>query len=265
MSSGKSTTARVSAEVVTLPAPGIGAPGGSRISLMLLDEHPLAVAGVVAIIRAQPGFRILAASAEVEEAVLRVQKVRPEIVLLNLREGDCCLALAGAVHGAVPDTRVIVMGVEPRHEDVQSLVRARVSGFIMADESFDQLLRTIHLVAQGVQVLPQALTGPLFRQLNPHGARKRPRLALDFGRLTGREREVAALIVRGVTNRQIADRLSIALHTVKSHVHRVLSKLAIRNRIEMAGFYLDMQALTAGVLPLPGLSGPSGLAPVPLV
>lgn len=264
MSPGKSTTARVSAEVVTLPAPEIGAQGRSRVSLMLLDEHPLAVAGVVAIIRAQPGFSILAASAEVEEAVWRVQDVRPEVLLLNLREGPCCLALAGAVHGAVPDTRVIVMGVEPLHEDVQSLVRARVSGFIMADESFDQLLRTIHLVAQGVQVLPQALTGPLFRQLNPHGA-KRPRNAVDFGRLTGREREVAALIVRGVTNQQIADRLSIALHTVKSHVHRVLSKLAIRNRIEMAEFCLDVQALTAGGLPLPGFASPSGLAPVPLV
>ena len=255
------TLGKLSAEVVTLLVPETSH-GKSRISLMLLDEHPLAVAGVVALIRTQPGFEILATSADVEEAVLRIQRVGPDIVLLNLREGNACLALAGAVHGAAPETRVIVMGLEPRHQDVASLVRARVSGFLMVDASFEQVLDTIHAVARGIQVLPPGLIRPLFRQLNPHG--KQPRRALDFRRLTGREREVAALVVRGISNRQIGIQLQIALHTVKSHVHRVLSKLAIRNRMEMASFFQEGQPPVLDGVPVPALSGPLGLDLIPL-
>ena len=151
--------------------------------MVLIDDNPSARQGIVARIRAQPSFRVLAASADVEEAVQKVRDTRPDIVLLNLRrEGGDSLTLAGALHREVPESRVIIMGLEPPQEDVASLVRAGVSGFVMADASFDTYLGTIHSVAQGIQILPLELTGSLFGQLKGNGGRRRPKRRVSLKR-----------------------------------------------------------------------------------
>lgn len=242
---------KVSAEAVSLSdLHGRAAKSDKEsILLMLLDEHPPGEAGVVALIRAQPGYRIVASSAELGEAVHAVQEIHPDIVLLNFRPGSACLTLAGALHGEVPSSRVMVIGVESEDQNIPDLVRARVSGFVMADASYEQLLHAIHNVAQGVQVLPPALTRSLFRYLNPHGG-PRPQRPLDLRRLTGRERQVAALLVRGVSNRQISVKLRITLQTVKVHVHKILVKLAMKSRVEVASFLQEAETLAAAGLDL---------------
>lgn len=180
---------------------------------------------------------MLAASAEIEEVLRQVRKTRPDLVLLNLqRVGEDSLKVAGALHGESPESRVIVMGMKRFHEDIEGFVRAGVSGFIMADASSDRFLTTIRSIACGNQVLPLELTGSLFGQLNGHGVLPHPERPRDRKALTSRERAVTALIVQGLSNKAIAARLSIALHTVKSHVHNVLSKLAVNSRLEVAAF-----------------------------
>jgi len=207
------------------------------ISLVLIEDNPSARKGVVARIRAQPGFRVLATSAELEVALRKVRETKPDLVLLNLGwEGDGSLMLAGALHGVVPESRVIMMGLDRLYADVASFVRAGVSGFIMADASFDRFLSTIHSVARGIQVLPLELTGSLFGQLNGYSVRRRPRRTPGGKRPANRERAVTELIVQGESNRAIAARLGIALHTAKRHVHQVLSKLTVNSRLEVAAF-----------------------------
>jgi DNA-binding NarL/FixJ family response regulator len=143
--------------------------------LVLIDDNPSAPEGVVSRIRAQPGFHVLAASAEIDEALRQVREARPELVLLNLRQkGSARLALAAALHGAAPESRLILMGLEPLHEDVASCVRAGASAFIMADATFDTVLGTLRSVVQGNQVLPPELARCLFGQLTGHGAWSRP-------------------------------------------------------------------------------------------
>ena len=155
--------------------------------MVLVDDNRLADEGVVALIRAQPGFHQIAASAEIKETLRKVRETRPDVVLLNLRRtGGASLTLANALHADVPESRVIIMGPEPLHEDLASLVRAGVSGFIMADASFDTFLSTTHLVAQGTQVLPLDLTRLLFRQLKGPGLRRRPKRTRSVKRLTNR-------------------------------------------------------------------------------
>ena len=162
------------------------------ISLVLIDDNRSSREGVVAIIREQPGFHVLAASTDIEGALRAVRETRPDVVLLDLGQEDVDrVTLAGALHGDVPESRVIIMGLEPAPVDVASLVRAGVSGFIMAGASFDRFLRTIHSVARGIQVLPPELTRPLFRQLKWHGVRERPKRTLGVKRRADRERRVA--------------------------------------------------------------------------
>jgi two-component system, NarL family, nitrate/nitrite response regulator NarL len=209
----------------------------TRISIVLVGETPALLTGIVTRIRAQPDFHILADCAEAEEALRLVREGRPDLVLLNLnQEGDDSLTLAGAMHGEAPASRVIMMGLQNGQKDVSSFLRAGVSGFIMASASFESFLTTIHSVSRGDTVLPSELTAALFAQLKRHSVQGRPPRVLDVGRLTKREREVADLIAQGCSNKEIAADLNIAFHTVKSHVHNVLSKLAVNSRLEVAAF-----------------------------
>ena len=205
------------------------------IPVILIHDHSLVGEGVVGAVRAQPGFRVLAPSAEISEALRLIRWSRPEVVLLNLpRAGPVSMALAGALHGEVPAAQVVVMGLEPMHEDVASLIRAGVSGFIMADTTFEGFNGALASVAGGIRVLPAELTHSLFAQLVAGIARGRRAWTSGAIGLSGRERAVTQLIAQGMGKKEIAARLQIALHVVSRHVHGVLSKLAATSRLEVA-------------------------------
>jgi DNA-binding NarL/FixJ family response regulator len=137
--------------------------GPDPISLVLIDDNRLLREGIAALIHTQPGFRVLAASADVDEALQQVREARPDVVLLDFGlEDHDSLSLTAMVHGEVPTARVIVMGLLPLQEDVANYVRAGASGFIMKDASFDDFFATIRAVAGGAEILPPALTNTLF-------------------------------------------------------------------------------------------------------
>jgi DNA-binding NarL/FixJ family response regulator len=136
------------------------------LTIVLVDDNPLAREGVVGLIRAERGFRVLTSSAKIEVVTRAVHRIRPDLVLLNLaRDGRERLALAGMLHAAEPKFPMIMMGLASRREDVEGLVRAGVAGFIMATASSERILSTILLVASGIRVLPPDLAHVLFVQL----------------------------------------------------------------------------------------------------
>jgi DNA-binding NarL/FixJ family response regulator len=212
-------------------------PVKAPIALVLIDDNRLLREGLAAMIHAQPGFKVLAASADVDEALRKVREAKPDVVLLDFGlEDHDSLTLTATVHGEVPAARVIVMGLLPLQEDVANYVRAGASGFIMKDASFEEFFATIRAVASGLQVLPLALTSSLFTQIALNAVTKPRSRIMEGVRLTNRERQVIDLLGEGLSNKEIATRLHIAVHTVKSHVHNVLEKLALRSRLEVAAF-----------------------------
>jgi DNA-binding NarL/FixJ family response regulator len=213
------------------------------ISLVLIDDNRLLREGLTRLIREQPGFTILAASADIDEALQKVRDAKPSVVLLDFSlENDDSLRVTATVHREVPAAKVIVMGLLPLQEDVADFVTAGASGFIMKDATFDEFLSTIRRVAAGEQVLPTQLTGSLFSQIARIAVRRgKPRELESIG-LTQRERQVVDLISEGLSNKEIAARLHIAIHTVKSHVHNVLEKLALHTRLEVAAFTRGLSA-----------------------
>jgi len=136
------------------------------ISLVLIDDNRLLREGLTRLIREQPGFTILAASADIDEALQKVRDAEPSVVLLDFSlENDDSLRVTATVHKEVPAAKVIVMGLLPLQEDVADFVTAGASGFIMKDATFDEFISTIRRVAAGEQVLPTQLTGSLFSQI----------------------------------------------------------------------------------------------------
>ena len=212
-------------------------PEPAPISLVLIDDNRLLREGLAAMIHGQPGFKVLAAAADAAEALQKVREARPDVVLVDFGlEDHDSLNLTATVHAEIPAARLIVMGLLPLQEDVANYVRAGASGFIMKDASFEEFFATIRAVAGGAEVLPKALTTSLFTQIALNASRGSKARILESVRLTNRERQVIDLLGEGLSNKEIATRLHIAVHTVKSHVHNVLEKLALHSRLEVAAF-----------------------------
>jgi two-component system NarL family response regulator len=126
------------------------------------------------------------------------------------------------------------MDLLPVQEDIVEFVNAGVSGFLMKDASLEELISTIRAVADGENVLPSEMTSSLFSQIMKEAVEREPDAALEAVRMTPRETEVVDLIAEGLSNKEIADRLEIAAHTVKSHVRNIMEKLALRTRLQIA-------------------------------
>jgi len=207
------------------------------VSLALIDDNRLLRDGLAGLLQRQPGFKVLAAAADVDDGFEKVRASTPDVVLVDheLTTGDT-LSLTARVHREVPNARVIVMGFSPLRVEVADYVLAGASGFILKGASFEELSTTIRAVASGADVLPEALTNGLFSQMTrpTSPAHEAPRLKPVH--LTPRECQVVELLEAGRSNKEIAIRMQVAVHTVKSHVHSVLEKLGLRSRLEVVAF-----------------------------
>jgi DNA-binding NarL/FixJ family response regulator len=214
---------------VDLPAP---------ISIILVEDNRLLREGLVAMVSRQEDLRIVAALGDRENVLQRVQQLKPRIVLLDLGlRNHNSLRLVEAITKEHPSVKVIVMDLLPAEADVIDFVKAGAAGFLLKDATFEEFLKTLRLVADGVSVLPPPLTDLLFSQIVNHVARRDKALLSSAVMLTKREREIIRLIADGLSNKEIADQLNVATFTVKSHVHNVLEKLALRSRVQIASYY----------------------------
>ena len=127
------------------------------------------------------------------------------------------------------------MDLVPLQADVFEFVQAGVSGFTLKDINVTEFLRTIRIVFKGAQVLPPHLTGSLFSQIVEYAVNgSKPTVLEESVRMTKRERQVIQLIADGSTNKEIAQKLHLSTHTVKSHVHNILEKLSLSTRVQIA-------------------------------
>ncbi len=205
-----------------------------RIPLLLIEDNRLLREGITAMVSKQPDLKIVAASENFENVLAKAQKLKPRVVLLDicLRDQNS-LSVAKMVKKELPEAKVIVMGLILPRADVLQFVKAGASGFVQKEASFDDFLKTIRTIAGGTKVLPPTLTGSLFSQIVEDAARN-GKVQLNDVRITKREREIIDLISEGLSNKEMAQKLHLAIHTVKSHVHSVLEKLALHTRLQVA-------------------------------
>ena len=205
------------------------------ISVALIEDNRLVREGITALLSQLPDLKVVAGASSADTAVFR--EAKPQVVLLDLglQSGDS-LRLAVQVKVDFPDSKVIVMDLLPVHEDIMDFVNAGVSGFIMKDATVDDLVSTIRSVAGGAHVLPPQMTSSLFSQIAKDAVAKGRPEVLDSVRMTPREREVINLIAEGLGNKEIAARINVATHTVKSHVRNIMEKLTLHTRLQIAAY-----------------------------
>lgn len=211
--------------------------GTSReISLLIIAHNPLLRDGIAGLLNEQSDITATAVDPEWAAAQSAVVETKPQLILLDSCLGaSYCRQLREVTEGLRPTPRVIVMDLLGP-EEVVEFVESGCSGLILKNTTTEHFLATIRSVSRGDSVLPTSLTETIFSYVARRATTRGSDSLREAVTLTQREHEVMGLIVEGLSNKAIAERLHIAVHTVKSHVHVILEKLALRTRLEIAAF-----------------------------
>jgi DNA-binding NarL/FixJ family response regulator len=204
------------------------------IRVAIADDHALVRAGFRALIDAEPGLDVVGEAADGAEAIELARTAQPDVVLMDIRmPGTDGVAATGQITShetAGPPTRVLILTTFDLDEYVYAALRAGASGFLLKDTPPAELLAAIRIIAAGDALLAPSVTRKLIREFARQSPAS-PRPSLDV--LTDREQDVLALVARGLSNAEIATELFITLATVKTHVSRLLTKLAARDRAQL--------------------------------
>jgi RNA polymerase sigma factor (sigma-70 family) len=210
------------------------------IRVLIVDDQPLIRAGLRGILELESDLEVVGEAASGRQAVRQVRDRAVDVVLMDIRmpEMDGIAATAEiCADPALADVRVLVLTTFETDEHVISALRVGASGFLGKGAQPEAVVEAIRLVARGGALLSPAATRSLIervlRESRPGQAQNQEGLRVIIDGLTEREREILVLVGEGLSNDQIADRLAISRHTVKTHVNRAMTKVGAHDRAQL--------------------------------
>lgn len=204
------------------------------IRVVVADDQQLIRAGFAALLESEPDIEVVGQAATGREAVEQVTQQRPDVVLMDIRmpEGDGLWATEQIVRDPLlAQTHIVIVTTFELDEYVAHAIRAGASGFLVKDTEPAELIRAVRVVAAGDGLLSPGVTRRLLERMAV-GLRQSPDTT-GIAVLTEREREVLGLVGAGLTNAEIGTRLFVSPLTAKTHVSRIMSKLAARDRVQL--------------------------------
>jgi DNA-binding NarL/FixJ family response regulator len=204
------------------------------LRVILADDQMLVRAGFAALLDAEDDIEVAGEAADGREAVRLAQRVKPDVVLMDIRmpglDGIEATRRISAEPG-LSGTHVVILTTFDLDEYVFEGLRAGAAGFLVKDTEPSELIRAVRVVAGGEALMSPKITLRLIREYASHSrsVRRVPGLA----DLTAREREVVTLIAAGLSNEEIAVRLYVSVSTAKTHATRAMTKLGARDRAQL--------------------------------
>ena len=206
------------------------------IRVVLVDDQALFRAGIRMLVASQPDLDVVGEAGDGQEAIDLVRKTRPDVVLMDIRMPVMDGLTATAEILAQPEPpRVVMLTTFDLDEAAARAIRQGASGFLLKDADPEFLLAAIRTVHSGSSVIAASATRDLFE----HFAEAPKPVPPQYGDLTDREREIFALAARGLSNSEIAAREYLSEATVKTHISRILTKLALRDRVQLVVFAFE--------------------------
>ncbi|MEU2093911.1 response regulator [Streptomyces globisporus] len=216
------------------------------IRVLVADDQAVVRTAFSGLLNTQDDIEVVGEAEDGEQAVLGAAELRPDVALLDIRMPrlggiDAAREIVAASNGATKALMLTTFGLD---EYVYDALTAGASGFLLKDATFPELLHAVRVVAGGHALLAPEITGRLITEFARQRVSAPPKRSIDG--LTAREAEVLVLIARGLSNADIADRLTITDHTVKTHINRLFAKMGLRDRAQAVILAYELGLVVAG-------------------
>ena len=209
------------------------------IRVMVVDDHPMWREGVARDLT-EAGFEVVATAANGTEALNRAPAARPSVVLLDLQiPAPNGVEVTASLVASDPAVRVLILSASGEQADVLEAVKAGATGYLVKSASRDELLAAVRRVAAGDTVFTPGLAGLVLGEYRRLSDAPASTSGPDAPRLTERETEVLRLVAKGLSYKQIADRLYLSHRTVQNHVQNTLRKLQLHNRVQLVRYAIE--------------------------
>jgi DNA-binding NarL/FixJ family response regulator len=206
----------------------------NRIRIVCVDDHPIVREGLVGVLALQPDMELVGQSASGKEAVDLYRRLRPDLLVLDLRLGDISgFEVMQQIFSGFPDAKILVLTSLEGDADIERALALGARGYVVKGTDREELIRAVRGVHAGKKHIPAEVAQKLVEHLASE-------------KLSVRELEVLALVARGKSNKEIGLALAIAEDTVKMHMKNLLGKLGVTDRTEAV-----TTALRRGIIHLP--------------
>jgi DNA-binding NarL/FixJ family response regulator len=214
--------------------------------VLIADDQALVRAGLRKLLESEPGIEVVGEAADGRDAVDQARRLRPTLVLMDIRmprlDGIEATRRLASDRDGVPVLILTTFGLD---DYVYEALRAGASGFMLKDAPPEELLAAVEIIARGDALLTPTITRSVIEEF----VRRSPAPTASptaLSELTDREREVLALLARGLSNDEIAERLVVSIGTVKTHVAHILQKLSLRGRVQAVILAYEFGVVTPG-------------------
>ena len=213
-----------------------------RISVLVCDDHTLFREGIKAILESEPRIEVVGEAEDGREAVAKVQRLHPDVVLMDIAMPDLSgFEATGRVLRVSPKTKVLILTMYEEEEVITRCLKAGAAGYVLKDAPRSDLIHALDVVKRGGQYLSSRALKKVVKQ-HVHSAR-RSSDATGYERLSSREREVLKLLADGLALKEIARRLVLSVKTVDAHKTNMMRKLDLHDRSEVIKYAIQRKLI----------------------
>jgi len=210
-----------------------------KTTVLLVDDHALFREGLAALLSTQDGIEIVGEAASGEEALEKARELLPDVILMDiLMPGMGGLGATRKIKEEMPHTRVVILTVSEEEEDLFEAIKAGAEGYLLKTVKSRDLIDMLLGVLRGEVALSRVIARKLWEEFAEQAKKQEAPSLLPPPNLTRREMEVLRFLSEGFSDKAIASRLGISQRTVKNHVHNILAKLQLQNRVQAAAYAL---------------------------
>jgi DNA-binding NarL/FixJ family response regulator len=211
------------------------------IHIFIVDDNRLLREGLVSMLAEQEDLVVVGSGASGRKALEQIKDLRPEVALIDIGMPDKDgIEVTQALHQDIPEVKVIILGMPDLTEEIMACIEAGAVGYVLKEASFDYLVETIRSAQRGESFCSPRMAASLFSRVAELAGEQIPQSSV---KLTPREVEIINQVAEGLSNKEIAQRLSIEVQTVKNHIHNILDKLQLHNRLEAVQYAREKNLL----------------------
>jgi DNA-binding NarL/FixJ family response regulator len=211
------------------------------IQVFIADDNRLLREGLVSMLAELDDFDVVGSAANGQQALELIKALRPEVAIIDIGMPDKDgIEVTQALHQDSPEVKVIILGMPDLTDEIMACIDAGAVGYVLKEASFDYLVEMIRSANRGESFCSPRMAASLFSRVAELIGERTPQSSI---KLTPREVEIINRIAEGLSNKEIAQRLSIEAQTVKNHVHNILDKLQLHNRLEAVQYARERNLL----------------------